>query len=93
MNNDEIAKELRGIEVQVAKLVVHSESDRVSLVSLLAEQSKRIDHNLVALGEYKLDFKQHIKEDDNNFKRIDKTIYIASGFITAVILIVRVVFK
>lgn len=38
-------------------------------------------------------FKYHLIEDDKNFKRIDKTVYLATGVVTAVIFIVRMVFK
>lgn len=45
------------------------------------------------LKEHKVDFKEHKNEDTANFKRIDKTLYLATGVVTAVVFIVRVLFK
>lgn len=39
------------------------------------------------------DYKEHKQEDKINFKRIDKTIYTATGVLIAVVFIARIVFK
>lgn len=46
-----------------------------------------------SFNEHKEDFKKHIEEDDRNFRRIDKTIYICSGVIMAVIFVAKIIFR
>lgn len=57
----------------------------------------RIDERVKSLNEnfsaHVNGFKIHLIEDDKNFKRLDKTVYLATGVVTAVIFIVRIIFK
>lgn len=77
---------LRSIELQLTRLVAHQESGDGNVASMIAniikEQSKHDDR-----------FEEHRKDDDINFKRIDKTIAWASGALAVVIVVVRAIFK
>jgi hypothetical protein len=44
-------------------------------------------------SEHRSEFKQHLVDDDTNFKRIDKTIYTATGIVVSVLFLLEVVLK
>lgn len=82
-NSDE---RLRGIELQVTRLVAHAESENGNI-------SNAIANIISAQSKHDEKFEKHKEDDNSNFKRIDKTIYLATGILTAVVFIVRIVFK
>lgn len=82
LNAMDIDERLRAIELQVTRLVAHAESEKGTISRLFDSLNKKID-------EHRIDFKDHTQTDELNFKRIDKTIYIASGALMMVVFILK----
>lgn len=58
----------------------------IEVIQILKSHVANFDH-------HRQDFRNHIHEDETNFKRIDKTIYMATGVLSVVIYIINVWMK
>lgn len=63
--------------------------DHDTLVEVVQILKNHVDN----FNMHRNEFVKHREEDGVNFKRIDKTIYLATGVVTAVIFVVRIIFK
>lgn len=64
-------------------------SDHDKMIRMIEIQANTVKE----LEEHKNDYKEHKTEDNANFKRIDKTISVATGVVVAVVFIVRIIWK